>query len=210
MTLAISEREVGIVSSVARQLKSRYYDFVDREDVEQELWVWLLEHGDKVSVWDEQYESPRTVERLIARSLRNAGEKFCRREKATKTGYEPEDEFFYSISMVADLLQLYFDPEYMFPGSIQYGESGSGKPPQEGGNLQAMVADVGRAYEALSEHDQWLLALVYEGPDRKDGITFLSVEWGVSYDAADKRIRRVLGRLRKNLGGPRPFEEDED
>lgn len=207
---AWTEADEAVLSSVARQLRSKYHGYVDLEDIQQELRLWIITHPQKVDEWREEH-SDQTADRLLARSLRNHGEKFCRREKAAYCGYETDDEFFYSIQMVADLLELWFDPEYMIPGSIELGQTSSGKPANEGGNLMAMVADVGRAYESMSQKDKDVLEWVYGGQmPVRDAVNFLAeVVWGITYRAADMRIRRVLGRLRQELGGPRPYEETE-
>lgn len=207
----IPESIIAAVSSVSRQLRSRYRDFVEFEDVQQELYIWYLKNHRKVTKWEQEYH-PKSVQRLVAKSLRNAGEKYCRKEKAAQTGYEPDDEFFYTIPMVADMLQLYFDPDWREPKGVEMTDkTSSGKPAQEGWNLQAMVADVGRAYEALPPSDQALLSFVYDGTRMvRDAITQLSLEWEVTPNAADHRVRRVVGRIRAKLGGPRPYEETSD
>lgn len=204
----IPERIHASVASVSRQLRSRYRDYVEYEDIQQELYIWYLKNHQRVSDWEDAYHE-KSVDRLVAKSLRNAGEKFCRREKALAVGYEPDDEFFYTIPMVADMLQLYFDPEWMMPRAIELGTTSSGKPPQEGWNLQAMVADVGRIYEGMPKADQDLLREVYGGEvPVRDAIAWKALEWDVTPNAADHRIRRVIGRLRAGLGGPRPYGED--
>ena len=197
----------ALVSSVSRQLRSRY-QMCEYADIQQELYVWYVQHHHKVAQWEEEYH-PKTAARFTAKSLRNCGERYCRKEKAAKEGYEVEDEFFYSIPMVADMLQLYFDPDWTSPRGIELGKSPSGAPPEEGGNLMAMVADVGKAYEAMSPSDQCLLAGVYDGTvPVRDAIADLALSWGITHGAADRRIRRILGRLRTKLGGPRPWVED--
>ena len=196
----------ALVSSVSRQLRSRY-QMCEYVDIQQELDLWYIKHHRKVAEWDEEYH-PKTASRFLARSLRNEGERYCRKEKAAIEGYEIEDEFFYSIPMIADMLALYFDPDRHAPRGIELGKSPSGIPPEEGGNLLAMVADVGKAYEAMPPTDQWLLSSVYDGEiPVREAIGNLSVDWGITHAAADQRIRRVLGRLRTKLGGPRPYEE---
>lgn len=206
-TATWTEADEAVLSSVSRALRSRYHGFVDLDDVRQELYVWLIKNASKVEDWRKNY-NPRTAERLLARSLRNHGEKFCRREKAAQCGYEVDDEFFYSISMVAELLQLYFDPDYMQPPSLEHDSTSGGKASAEGGNLVAMVSDVGRAFEELSQADQQTLDFVYGGEMApRDAINLLALNWDCTYNAADKRIRRVVGRLREKLGGPRPYEE---
>lgn len=196
-----------VVYSVSRQLANRYRGYVEREDLAQELWVWILNHQDKVESWVESYH-PKSVERLVARALRNAGDKHCRKEKARQVGYEPDDEFFYSLGMVTDMLTLYFDPEWTAPRAIQLGATPSSQAASEGWNLQTMVSDVGRAYERLSASDQELIRYVYGSGDPRDNIAGLALDWGgITYNAADHRVRRVLGRIRAALGGPRPQEE---
>lgn len=195
------------VSSVARQLRAKYRGFVEYQDVQQELYIWYLKKHRTVDGWREKYED-KSVGRLILKSLRNCGETYCRREKATRLGYELDDEFFYTIPMVTEMLQLYFDPTWMEPKALELTTTSSGKPPQEGWNLQAMVADVGRAYEALPAADQYLLSTIYDGSiPVRDAVAIQAVEWGITPNAADKRIRRVVGRIRAKLGGPRPYAE---
>lgn len=196
------------VFSVARQLRSKYRDFCYLEDIQQELWIWVITHEHKLDEWTESDLHPKSVQRLLAKSLRNAGEKYCRREKAAKVGYETDDEFFYSIPMVADMLQLYFDPDWGQVQAVEFGGTKSGKPASEGWNLQAMVADVGKAYEGLSAHDQTLLREVYAEGKPYDNIAALALDWGgITWNAADHRVRRVVGRIRATLGGPQPYEE---
>lgn len=207
MITEIPEDVHAVVASVSRQLRSRY-QMCEYPDIQQELYLWYLGHHQKVAEWVEEH-SPRTVERLLAKSLRNAGEKYCRKEKAEVEGYEVDDEFYYSIPMVAELLQLYFDPEWMIPRAIELGSSSSGTPPEEGGNLQAMVADVGRAYEAMPPHDQFLLASIYDGAvPVREAIAMQALDWGVPDKTASLRIRRVVGRVRTKLGGARPYVEE--
>lgn len=197
------------VSSVAKRLRSRYHPFVEYEDLQQELYIWYLKSGHrKLKEWQEQHVE-KSVQRLVTKSLWNAGEKYARKEKALQTGYEPEDEFFYSIPMVADMLTLYLDPDWTAPRGITYDniQVASGKPSSEGSfNLQTMVADVGKAYEALSESDKGLLSRVYTG-DPREVIAVLALEWNITPNAADHRVRRVVGRIRAALGGPKPYEE---
>lgn len=198
------------VSSASKILRSRYRDYAEYEDIQQECLLWLVKNYSKVQGWREVYED-RHAERMVVKALRNAGERYCREEKAQRVGYITEDEFFYSIPMVANLLELYFDPDWFTPPGIQLGQPPSGKPSSEGNNLAAMVADVGRAYEALPAPDKALLWEVYGDSSRvSDAIAIKALEWGITQTAANSRIRRVVGRVRAALGGPSPYRKDED
>lgn len=206
-TFTFTNEDEALITSATKILRSKYRDYVSYEDIKQELYLWAFQNYDRIENWRET-RSTGAASRTIIKALRNAGERYCRAEKAEYVGYAPEDEFFYSLSMVADLIQLYFDPEWMVRGGPVLDEPRTQKAPSEGGNLIAMVADVGRAYEALPIPDQEILAFVYAKGLVSEQITAKSLEWDISWNAAYSRIRRVLGRLRANLGGPSPYTED--
>lgn len=199
------------VSSASRILRARYRGYVDYSDVQQECYLWLLHNYHKAQAWREKYED-RHAERTLTKALRHAGERFCREEKAQKEGYSTDDECFYSIPMVADLLQLSFDPEWMLPNGIELtGPTSGGKPASEGGNLMVMVADVTRAFSTMPEPDREILARAYgHGVKTSDVIAELSLEWECTQSAANSRLRRVLGRLRALLGGSSPYGKEEE
>jgi DNA-directed RNA polymerase specialized sigma24 family protein len=200
---AYAPADHAAVSSAARQLMSRYREHVSYEDVQQECYLWLFANYDRALGWRESLDQQH-AERTIVKALRNAGERYCRQEKAEHDGYVPEDEFFYSIPMVRDLLMLSFDPDWMVPSAAPLDAVRSGTPANEGGNLMTMVADVGRALSTLAPHDRELLTQVYGSKDPDQEIAVLALDWDVTTKAADMRVRRTLGRLRAALGGPNP------
>lgn len=203
------EADHAAINSATKILFSRYRQYLDFGDIQQELYLWLFLNYDKAMGWRELLSS-RHAERSLIKALRRAGERVCRAEKAQQTGYLTEDEFFYSVGMVADLLALHFTPDWMIPNGIELNQPQSHKPPQEGGNLMAMIADVGKAYQSMSTYDKVLLEKVY-GLDvvSSDAIAGLALDWGITYSAADNRVRRVVGRLRSKLGGPNPWGRSE-
>lgn len=206
-TITIPENIHAAVSSAARQLKSRYRDYTEYQDIQQELYIWYLKNHRKVTEWEELYDDEKYVQRMVTRSLKNHGDKYCREEKARQCGYSTDDEFFYSVGQVGDLLQLYFDPKWMAP-AIDVTRETSKRPPQEGGNLMAMIADIGRGFDAMPEVDQELLRRIYGGElPVRDAVALEATANDIGTKAQDMRIRRVLGRLRAQLGGPRPWKE---
>jgi hypothetical protein len=204
----LTEADYAALESAAKQVASRYRGYVDFNDLIQECFVWLLENYRKVEGWRDEY-SDKHAERMLVRSLKNACERYARKEKAEFDGYSVDDEFHYSLPVVANMLRLYFDPDRFATPSISLGQHVSGgAPASEGGNLMTMVADVGRVYEQMPMHDRVLLHSVYAGGDPKDNIQALAEEWGTSWDGANGRVRRVVGRLREKLGGPNPWNEE--
>ena len=207
--IEFDNRDRAAIATACKILCSKYRGYVDRADVEQELFLWLWTHYDRAERWREEFEE-RHAERTLTKALRNAGERYCRKEKAAQVGYDPEDEAFYSIGMVADLLQLYFDDDWMIPQGLELTRTSGGRPASESGELMAMVADAGRAYEALPAPDRELLFSIYGGKEGTvaDATAAKSIDWGISYAAASARIRRVVGRVRANLGGPSPYGKE--
>lgn len=199
-----TQADHAAVASATKMLYSRYRDYVEYADVQQELYVWLLGHYDRVVRWRANL-STRHAERTIVKALRNAGERYCRTEKAERDGYAVEDEFFYSIPMIADLITLSFDPLWRVPKGIDYSEQ---KPTAPSNELVVMVSDVTRALETLPEADQRLLRRVYGGKTTPaEAFAQLGIEWGISSEAAYHRVRRVVGRVRAALGGENPWKE---
>lgn len=200
-----TNQDHAAVASASKILYARYRNYVDYLDVQQELYLWLLTHYNRVERWRSEY-SEKHAERTVVKALRNAGERYCRTEKAERDGYAVEDEFFYSIPMIADLLMLALDPEWMVPRGIDYTEEAPRRPVNA--DLVTMVSDVKKGYESLPEPDQRLLSYVYGADhDPRDAIAQKAVEWGVTQSAAYGRIRRVVGRVRAALGGENPWRE---
>jgi DNA-directed RNA polymerase specialized sigma24 family protein len=202
-TFTFASTDHSAVGAATRILTSRYRDYVTFEDVRQECYLWLFSNYHRAEKWRSELE-PEHAQRTLIKALRNAGERYCRSEKAERDGYLPEDEFFYSIPMVRDLLVVSFDPDWMAPRSADLDSVSSGNPASEGGNLMTMVADVRRAFDTLAPHDRALLERVYKDTDSDREIAVLALEWDITTKAADMRVRRVLGRLRAALGGPNP------
>lgn len=203
---SFTDADHAAVASATKILFSRYRQYVEYADVQQSLYLWILSNTLKVERWRTEY-SEKHAERTLVKALRRNGEQYCRSEKAEKSGYSVEDEFFYSIPMIADLLQLSFDEDWMVPKGKDYTEPDvSGRAATE--NVVAMVADVGQGFNTLPEPDKELLRFVYDGSTLvNDAIAQKSLEWGITWSAANSRIRRVLGRLRASLGGENPWRE---
>jgi hypothetical protein len=200
-----TEEDLSALESASKIVASRYRGYVDYSDLTQECFLWLIENYSKVLAWREEY-GEKHASRTLIKALRHACERYARKEKAQVDGYEPADEFFYSIPVVANMLRLYFDPErFTLPAQDLSPRVSGGAPAQEGGNLMAMVADVGRSYEALPPHDKRLLAFVYSTGDPQENLSLLATEWECSPDAARLRVGRVVGRLRERLGGASPY-----
>jgi DNA-directed RNA polymerase specialized sigma24 family protein len=175
---------------------------VDVNDVRQELWVWFLEHPNKVRVWESLDGKQST--KLIARSLRNSAKDFCQKEKAKATGYHVSDNYYYDREVVELLLPAILRNDMQAPTLKDLGFTKNKKVASEGGNWFAMMADIERGIARLTQEQQTVIYLRFgDGCDIK---TFAK-ELGISEDAARMRVNRALNNLINFLGGRKPIKE---
>lgn len=195
------ERYDNLVASIAYEF-SRKFRMVDVGDIRQELWVWFLEHPNKVSTW-EALDNKQSV-KLIARSLRNAAKDFCQKEKAKAGGYHVSDNYYYNRVTVEEMLPAIFRGDMQAPALKHLGFSNSKKVASEGGNWFAIMADIERCLDKLTVEQRNLIYLRFgDGADNK---TF-AAELGISEDAARMRINRAMNNLMNLLGGKQPYRE---
>lgn len=196
-------------SNVVQQLSSEYarrYGMLERDDIAQELWVWFVGHPRKYKEWLELQQKDR--DKLIAKSLRNAALKYCEKEKARKVGYDTSDLYYYDVSVVEAFLPSIIAGTYAIPTSIQdlNAKFGSGNL-ADGNNWLALRSDIAAAFSKLSDAKQNILRLRFsiDSPDW----SLLSKDMDSTPDGARMKVQRAINSLTKNLGGWRPYQEDD-
>ena len=196
-----TDKYENLVASIAYEY-SRKYHMVEANDIRQELWLWFLEHPNKVQVW-EKFEGKQSV-RIIAKSLRNAAKDYCQKEKANAVGYRVEDNYYYDRALIEELLPAVLRGEKTAPALNDLGFTATKRVASEGGNWFAMVADIQRGIARLTREQQSIIYLRFgDGADNK---TF-ATELGISEDAARMRINRAMNNLLNYLGGNKPKRE---
>ena len=95
-----------IVPSVARVIARRFHKFVDEADVRQECYLFAASKHTKFrELLDEPNPEVRVQnERKIGWQIKRVAERYARKEKATKVGYQIGDEAFYETTTIAQLL----------------------------------------------------------------------------------------------------------
>lgn len=181
---------------------ARKFRMVDADDIRQELWVWFLEHPNKVKAW-EKLDDKQSV-KLIARSLRNAAKDYCQKEKAKIAGYRVEDNYYYDKNVLELLLPAVLRGDSSAPALNDIGFTASKKVASEGNNWLAMVADIEKALSKMSEEQ--FIVIYHRFGDGADNST-LAEELEISEDAARMRVNRALNSLLNILGGSRPRKE---
>jgi len=191
----------NLVGGIAYEF-SRKYHMVPAEDIRQELWLWFMEHPNKVKVWESLDGKQST--KLVARSLRNAAKDFCQREKANAVGYRVEDNYYYDRQIVEMILPAVLRGDLVAPALTDLGFTSTRKVAAEGGNWFAMMADIEVALEKLPEEQQSIIYLRFGGGS---DIAAVASDLSISQDAARMRINRAMNNLLNYLGGQRPRKE---
>lgn len=189
----------AMVGQVSAEIK-RQFPQVDREDVAQELWLFMALHPDKVEEWSDQ---GKRGEQSLAKALRRRGRTWAIQEKAAITGYDVEDLYFYSTGLLRELLPEALDREH-WGDSGTSSETGKLSPtsrPSEGGNRVAMLCDVRSSLEAGSASDKELLWTTFGlgMPEDEHALVL-----GITVEALRTRVHRAVTRVQKRLGGPKP------
>ncbi len=197
----VIEKYDQLVAHVAYEF-GRKFQMVEANDIRQELWVWFLEHPNKVTTW-EALDGKQSI-KLIARSLRNAAKDYCQREKAQVVGYRVEDNYYYDRELVETLLPAILRGDTIAPALTEMGYQSTKKVASEGGNWFAMVGDINRALHKLNSEQFYVLCLRFE--EGNDNAT-MAKELDISEDAARMRVNRALNNLINYLGGERPRKE---
>lgn len=195
-------QEIATIS--ARKVHRRYHTYFDVSDVVQELFVWVLKHEDKVKEWLDvevgTSEHKAGVNKL-GKTMTRLADKYCRKLKAQKLGYELRDEQFYSAVTLAELLPFAWKEVIDTRDNTKPKVSGSGNP-AEGGNYIVQLFDVRRALAKLNEYDRDVLELKFV-----QQLTYreLAEELEVSESTAHRKVDTAIRHLTNFLGGSNPY-----
>jgi RNA polymerase sigma factor (sigma-70 family) len=196
-----------MVKQVAGEF-GRKYPMVERDDIVQELWVWFVEHPVKLEVWNKEHEEQKDVDKLVARSLRNAALDYCLKEKAVKSGYDPLDNFFYNKQFIKIMIPAVLSDDWSKMNNMLSGSGRSTKDLSESGDWMAFSADVKSAFEKLSKSEQLLVDLYYA-----QELTGTELATAIGSTASDKAVmmqaNRALNKMVKFVGGTKPFKDND-
>ena len=199
-----------LVPSVVTTIHRRFRTYTERGDLLQEAWAFVLSRAEHFNeVLSEENEVQRKWnEKKIAWQIRRALERYARKEKASKSGYQLNDEAYYDTVTIAQLLPFviksFISDTALEQSQILINDGTPRKPsaPAEGGNLLAMLVDIKKAYEKLDKYDQDILRLRYH-----DNLTLqiISEYLECAISAVDRRCTQALRKLQNNIGGDSPW-----
>jgi len=200
-----------IVPSVARSVFNRFRNWVEFSDIKQECYTFAASRQHKFKeLLDEPDVDKRMVnERKVAWQIKRAAERYARKEKASKSGYQTTDEAYYESASIGQLLP--FVIASVIDGTVleqvqqmvQDGQPKGKSSPAEGGNLLATLIDIKRGYLELDQDEQKLLRLRHHESFTLQQIAQV-MECAVS--TADRKCNNAMRKLIDKLGGQSPWQ----
>jgi DNA-directed RNA polymerase specialized sigma24 family protein len=154
-------------------------------------------------------EQRKHNEQKLAWQMTRAAERFCRKEKAIRSGYQPGDEVFYQIATLAKLLPFVIasilDGKVLEPAQemILDGQPKGSSSPAEGGALLSTLMDIKKQFEELGAEDKQILIFRYH-----EQMTLAQIGAVLQCHAttADRRCDHALRALLDLLGGRSPYQ----
>jgi len=202
---------VDFAASVARSIANRYGKWVERDDIKQECLIWAMGRGEWIN---EQLNEPDTEKRKhneqkIAWQMMRIAEKYARREKAARSGYQPGDEVFYQSVTLATLLPFVIasvlDGTVLEPAQemILDGQPRGSSSPAEGGALLATLMDIKTKFVQLEAEDKQVLTLRYH---EQMTLAQIGAVLECHPTTVDRRCDHAMRALLDLLGGRSPYQ----
>lgn len=199
-----------IIPSVVDTVYRRFRPFVESSDLRQECYLFAAtKHAQFKDLLDEpDTEKRRANERRIGWQIKRVAERYARKEKAVKSGYQVADEAYYETATIAQLLPFVISsilknaPLEQGQQLVDDGQPKKPSAPAESGNFLAILIDIKKAYLLLGPEDKTLLQMRYLDEHTLQQIAQY-LECAIS--TADRRVEKALSNLQDNLGGDNPF-----
>ena len=200
-----------LVPSVANTIHRRYKAYVEKDDVKQELVAWAMTRAEDhiVDLMEPVEERRKHNEQRIAWQMRRVAERYARKEKAAKSGYQTNDEAYYESATLGQLLP--FVIASVIDGTvleqaqemIRDGQPKGSSSPAEGGNLLATLIDIKGAYLKLDVEERDVLVLRYH-----ESLTLAQIGGvlGCHATTAERKCNNALRALNEELGGQTPWK----
>lgn len=199
-----------LAPSVAYTIYRRYKNWCEKDDIHQECVAWAMTRSNYINeqMAEPDLEKRKHNEQRIAWQMRRVAERYARKEKAFKSGYQVQDEAYYESATIAQLLHFVIasvvDGTVLEQAQVMItdGQPKGKSSPAEGGNLLAILIDIKKAYLKLDKDDQALLMLRYF-----DNFTLAQIAQVLecATSTADRKCNTSMRRLIDQLGGQSPF-----
>lgn len=209
---ALSEHLAAVIPSLAADI-CRGCRLVPKADIEQGMWQAALERSEQLAellAEGKAWAIRRKLQQAATRQIREE-ERYLRAKRALRLGYSPDDEAFYSLGLLSQLIPLYLD------GGV------AAEPPRgreltrevssssESGNYLALMLDVDHAMGVISAHHRRILERYYSYPQGSGGWTHneIASALGITPEACRKRVSRAKRAMQRELGGESPWKRQD-
>ncbi len=201
---------IDLAPSVARSIVNRFGKWVDKDDVKQECLIWAMTRQKWVEeqLGEPNLEQRKHNEQKLAWQMMRHAERYARKEKAARSGYQTNDEMFYQTATLAKLLPFVIasilDGTVLEPAQemILDGQPKGASSPAEGGALLATLMDIKNKFEKLEADDKKILTMRYH-----EQMTLAQIGGVLKCHptTADRRSTHALRALIDLLGGGSPW-----
>jgi len=180
---------------------------IEALDIQQILWMWFITHPAKYQEWSAL--DSKDKDKLIAKSLRNAAVKYCEKEKAKTVGYELLDLYYYDASVVEAFLPSIISESYEIPSKIKdlNFKFSKSEPSNDGNNWLVLRSDIANAFFKLTEAKQNVLRVRFSTDNGEWNL--IAKDLKTTPDGARMKVQRAINSLIRNLGGWRPYPDEE-
>ena len=190
------------VAITVNRLHRRYRRWVEPADLTQHLWEYIWKKrkvfAEYLSREDKEEQKQGWAALLLA--LQRAGDRHCRKEKADKSGYRPEDEAFYTKAMIEDLVSMLYNGAGIT--NIIDDRVKVKSAPGSGYSVETSLVDIERALKSLESEDRFVVVEVYGHSTPEAAV---AETLGVSRSTVDRRLAKASKQMIEFLGGPSPY-----
>lgn len=207
---------VELAAIAARPVSRRFRRWVEFDDLKQSASEYAFKRQDKVQeyLFEEQdgtlvrradRDTKRQGETALITFLRRHCERIARKEKAERTGYQIEDEYYYRPALVENLIKVWGSGDYDLAGQVLDQQDMGGRKTRlvsEGNNLVAMIADVDAAMKKIDDRTRMVLVerFVHDAP-----LHAIADMLEVSVQRVDQLADRGIRHVIEELGGGNPY-----
>lgn len=190
------------IAIAVNKLIRKYHRWVEAKDVTQHLWenAWRKRKAFAEYLSREDKEEQKQGWSALLTALQRDGDRYCRKEKADRSGYRTEDEAFYTKAMIEDLISMLYNGTGLT--NIIDDRVKVKTAPGSGYSVETSMADVEMAMKYLDPADRSLLieAYGYQVPE-----STLAQNLGVSRSTVERRLSKACKQMIEFLGGPSPY-----
>lgn len=199
-----------LAPSVARSVANRYGKWVEKDDVKQECLMWAMTRAEWIAsqLNEPEPEQRKHNEQKIAWQMMRCAERYARKEKAARSGYQTGDEIFYQSATLAKLLPFVIasiiDGTVLEPAQemVIDGQPKGSSSPAEGGALLATLMDIKNKFGKLEAEDKQILTMRYH---EQMTLAQIGAVLECHPTTADRRCDHAMRALIDLLGGKSPW-----